>query len=124
MCREVRDSFQEATTPTLGLLPTLKLLMGPTQQIREALRGTLQSRGPQGGGTPAAARELGGSVWTHSQVCRTALHAPLLPNPKELAAPNLAGPCPTCLRPLSVDKEFKLPRKLATLAPAPTQGAP
>lgn len=60
----------------------------------------------------------------HSQVSRTALHAPLLPNPKELAAPNLAGPCPTCLRPLSVDKEFKLPSKSATLAPAPTQGAP
>lgn len=61
---------------------------------------------------------------THSQVCRTALHAPLLPNPKELVAPNLAGPCLTCLRPFSVDKEFKFPRKSATVAPAPTQGAP
>ena len=123
MCREVRASFQEATTPTLGLLPTLKLLIGPTHQVREALLGNPPESRPPGGGTSAAARELGGSVWTHSQVCRTALHAPLLPNPKELAAPNLAGPCPTCLRPLSVDKEFKLPRKSATLAPAPTQGA-
>lgn len=53
---------------------------------------------------------------THSQVCRTALHAPLLP--------NLAGLRPTCLRPLSVDKESKLPPKSATVTPAPAQGAP
>ena len=105
--------------PTPGLLPTLKLLMGPTHQVREALlRNPPESRPP--GGTPAAAQEMGGSVGTHSQVCRTALHAPLLPNPKELAAPNLAGPCPTCLRPSSVDKEFKFPCKSATVAPAPT----